>query len=98
MVTAEFPSFFLVNAYVPNSGEGLKRLDYRVQQWDKGARGGAGGPGGGVGSPRCHHRLSHALPWHRTASHPLPHLCALPPALQSLRHTCGACSSARRWW
>ncbi|PRW45261.1 apurinic endonuclease-redox [Chlorella sorokiniana] len=35
VVTAEFDQFFLVNTYVPNSGEGLKRLDYRVQQWDK---------------------------------------------------------------
>jgi exonuclease III len=26
---------WLVNVYTPNSGEGLKRLDYRVQQWDK---------------------------------------------------------------
>jgi len=29
----EFESFFLVNVYVPNSGSGLKRLDYR-QKWD----------------------------------------------------------------
>lgn len=36
-MTAEFPTFFLVNCYVPNSGEGLKRLEYRVQQWDVGA-------------------------------------------------------------
>ncbi|PSC68027.1 apurinic endonuclease-redox isoform X3 [Micractinium conductrix] len=35
VTTAEFPSFFLVNCYVPNSGEGLKRLDYRVGSWDK---------------------------------------------------------------
>lgn len=28
-----------VNAYVPNSGDGLKRLDYRVQSWDKGEQG-----------------------------------------------------------
>lgn len=34
VLTAEFPSFFLVNCYVPNAGEGLKRLDYRVNQWD----------------------------------------------------------------
>jgi exonuclease III len=26
---------WLVNVYTPNSGEGLKRLDYRTQQWDK---------------------------------------------------------------
>ncbi|MEZ5070266.1 MAG: exodeoxyribonuclease III [Bacteroidales bacterium] len=30
---AEFPGFHLVNAYVPNSGNDLKRLAYR-QQWD----------------------------------------------------------------
>ncbi len=31
---AEFEHFHLINVYVPNSGNGLKRLDYR-QQWDK---------------------------------------------------------------
>ncbi len=34
VVTAEFESMFVVNVYVPNSGEGLKRLDYRVNEWD----------------------------------------------------------------
>ncbi|XP_015581428.2 DNA-(apurinic or apyrimidinic site) endonuclease, chloroplastic isoform X2 [Ricinus communis] len=34
LVTAEFDSFYLLNAYVPNSGDGLKRLSYRVSQWD----------------------------------------------------------------
>lgn len=34
VITAEFPDFHLVNVYVPNSGEGLKRLDYR-EKWDK---------------------------------------------------------------
>jgi len=29
----EYPAFFLVNVYVPNSGSDLRRLDYR-QQWD----------------------------------------------------------------
>lgn len=29
----EYENFFLVNVYVPNSGSGLKRLDYR-QEWD----------------------------------------------------------------
>lgn len=33
VITAEFKDFFLVNAYVPNSGQGLKRIDYR-QKWD----------------------------------------------------------------
>jgi len=31
---AEYERFHFVNVYVPNSGSGLKRLDYR-QQWDK---------------------------------------------------------------
>jgi len=34
VLTLEFDTFFLVNVYVPNSGSGLKRLEYR-QQWDK---------------------------------------------------------------
>ena len=33
-MTAEFEDFFLVNAYVPNAGEGLKRVDYRTKEWD----------------------------------------------------------------
>jgi len=31
---AEYDDFYLVNVYVPNSGSGLKRLDYR-SGWDK---------------------------------------------------------------
>lgn len=31
---AEYPDFYLVNVYVPNSGQKLVRLDYR-QQWDR---------------------------------------------------------------
>jgi len=31
---AEYKDFYLVNVYVPNSGQGLKRLDYR-QKWDE---------------------------------------------------------------
>ena len=34
ILTAEFDDFFLVNVYTPNSGQGLKRLDYR-QEWDR---------------------------------------------------------------
>lgn len=34
VVTAEFDTFFVVNVYVPNSGNGLARLDYRTQ-WDQ---------------------------------------------------------------
>lgn len=33
-MTAEFKSFYLVAVYVPNSGDGLKRLDYRIKEWD----------------------------------------------------------------
>lgn len=33
-VTIELPKLYVVNAYVPNAGEGLKRLDYRVDEWD----------------------------------------------------------------
>ncbi len=33
VVTLEFPEFFLVNVYVPNSQDGLRRLDYRMQ-WE----------------------------------------------------------------
>jgi exodeoxyribonuclease-3 len=34
VITAEYPTFFLVTVYVPNSGDGLKRLDYR-EKWDQ---------------------------------------------------------------
>ena len=34
ILTCEFEKFTLVNVYVPNSGSGLKRLDYRAE-WDK---------------------------------------------------------------
>ena len=34
VITLEFPEFFLVNVYVPNSGRGLPRLGYR-KKWDK---------------------------------------------------------------
>ena len=33
-LTAEFEEFFVVNSYIPNAGQGLKRIDYR-EQWDK---------------------------------------------------------------
>ena len=32
-ITAEYQDFYLVNVYVPNSQEGLKRLDYRMR-WE----------------------------------------------------------------
>lgn len=32
-ITLEFPGFYLVNVYTPNSQDGLKRLDYRMR-WE----------------------------------------------------------------
>ena len=34
VICAEYADFFLVTVYTPNSGNGLRRLEYR-QQWDK---------------------------------------------------------------
>lgn len=34
LITVELDSLYLVGCYVPNSGEGLKRLDYRLTEWD----------------------------------------------------------------
>ena len=34
VITAEYPRFFLVNVYTPNSRHGLVRLDYRTRIWD----------------------------------------------------------------
>ena len=39
VLTLEFESFFLVFAYVPNSGMKLDRLEYRVRRWDEDFRG-----------------------------------------------------------
>ncbi len=33
VITAEFPEFFLVNVYTPNSQRALTRLDYRTREW-----------------------------------------------------------------
>jgi exodeoxyribonuclease III len=35
ILTIEYSSMFVINSYVPNSGQGLKRLDYRTTIWDK---------------------------------------------------------------
>ncbi|XP_020241645.1 DNA-(apurinic or apyrimidinic site) lyase, chloroplastic isoform X2 [Asparagus officinalis] len=35
LVTVEFDTFFLLCGYVPNSGDGLRRLTYRVEEWDQ---------------------------------------------------------------
>jgi exodeoxyribonuclease III len=37
VITLEYNDFYLVNAYVPNAGEELKRLDFRLG-WDKSFR------------------------------------------------------------
>jgi exodeoxyribonuclease-3 len=34
VVSLEYPSFYLVNVYVPNSKRDLSRLEYRSQKWD----------------------------------------------------------------
>lgn len=34
VITLEYPEFYLVTVYTPNSGAGLKRLEYRLE-WDK---------------------------------------------------------------
>jgi exodeoxyribonuclease III len=34
VITAEFPDWWLVTVYTPNSQRGLARLGYRVQEWD----------------------------------------------------------------
>ncbi|BFG37974.1 hypothetical protein CerSpe_242480 [Prunus speciosa] len=34
IITAEFDSFYLITGYVPNSGDGLRRLSYRINEWD----------------------------------------------------------------
>jgi exodeoxyribonuclease-3 len=37
VITVEYPDYYLVTVYVPNSGRGLVRLDYR-KTWDKAFR------------------------------------------------------------
>ncbi|MGL4403436.1 MAG: exodeoxyribonuclease III, partial [Fusobacteriaceae bacterium] len=34
VITLEYENFYLVNVYTPNSGEGLKRLEYRLE-WER---------------------------------------------------------------
>jgi len=38
VITLEFKSYYLVHVYTPNSGQGLVRLKYRTQEWDKSFR------------------------------------------------------------
>ena len=35
IITIEYDKFYLISCYTPNAGEGLKRIDYRVKEWDK---------------------------------------------------------------
>ncbi|XP_013416767.1 DNA-(apurinic or apyrimidinic site) lyase isoform X2 [Lingula anatina] len=37
-ITAEYEKFYLVTSYVPNSGRGLVRLNYRTKEWDEAFR------------------------------------------------------------
>ena len=34
VITVEFDSLFVINVYVPNSGQNLERLNYRIDNWD----------------------------------------------------------------
>lgn len=34
VLTVEYPEFFLITVYTPNSQRGLTRLDYRIKKWD----------------------------------------------------------------
>ncbi len=35
VITIEYEKFYFVECYTPNAGEGLKRLKYRIDEWDK---------------------------------------------------------------
>ena len=35
IITLEYDKFYLICCYTPNSGQQLKRLDYRLNEWDK---------------------------------------------------------------
>lgn len=38
VITLEFDDFYILHVYTPNSGQELKRLDYRVNEWDNAFR------------------------------------------------------------
>lgn len=38
IITVEFEKFVLINVYVPNSQQGLTRLDFRIKQWEAATR------------------------------------------------------------
>ena len=52
VVTLEMPDFYLVNVYTPNSQDGLKRLDYRMQ-WEDAFRAYVSGLAGRKGVVIC---------------------------------------------
>ena len=33
-MTLEFENFYLISVYTSNSGDGLKRLKYRIEEWE----------------------------------------------------------------
>jgi len=33
-ITCEFPHFYFISVYVPNSQDDLRRLEYRIFEWD----------------------------------------------------------------
>ncbi len=35
VITLEYPDYYLISVYVPNAGDSLKRLNYRINSWDK---------------------------------------------------------------
>lgn len=35
VITCEYKKYYLLHVYTPNSGEGLKRLNFRTEIWDK---------------------------------------------------------------
>lgn len=34
LITIEYEKFYLINTYIPNSGQKLERLEYRTKEWD----------------------------------------------------------------
>lgn len=35
VITLEYPQFYLIACYTPNAGQGLKRIGYRIKEWDE---------------------------------------------------------------
>jgi exodeoxyribonuclease-3 len=34
VITVEYPKFYVVHVYTPNAGQELKRIEYRIKEWD----------------------------------------------------------------